>query len=280
MPELPEVETVCRGLAKVLEGRRLTNVEARRPDLRIPLPQDFCQRLTGNRVVRVGRRAKYMVVSFADGAVLISHLGMSGRMVIAEVPHQPPGAHDHIIFTTDEGVEIRFNDARRFGLMTLDHIDSIDAHPLLAGLGPEPLSNSFSGPVLAAAIRGRRSSIKAALLDQRVVAGIGNIYASEALYQAGISPRRRAGTVQRGRADRLSAAIRTVLERAIEAGGSSLRDHRQATGELGYFQHQWAVYDRAGAPCPDCSCDHAANGGIRRIVQQGRSTFYCPLRQR
>jgi len=280
MPELPEVETVCRGLATVLEGRVLTRVTARRPDLRIPLPPDLSARLTGNRVLRVGRRAKYILLTFADGAVLIAHLGMAGRMVIAKPEDGAPGAHDHVILATEEGREIRFNDARRFGLMTLTDDDRLADHPLLAGLGPEPLSNAFNGPALGAAIRGRRSSIKAALLDQRVVAGIGNIYASEALFGAGLSPRRRAGTVQRGRADRLAAAIRTVLEAAIAAGGSSLRDHVQPSGELGYFQHRWAVYDRAGAACPGCDCDLAATGGIQRMVQQGRSTYYCPRRQR
>ncbi len=280
MPELPEVETVCRGLAAVLEGRVLTRVTARRPDLRIPLPTDLSARLTGNRVLRVDRRAKYILIKFADGAVLIAHLGMSGRMVITKPEDGAPGRHDHVILATEDGTEIRFNDARRFGLMTLTEDDRLAAHPLLAGLGPEPLSNAFNGPVLAAAIRGRRSSIKAALLDQRVVAGIGNIYAAEALFYAGLSPRRRAGTVQRGRADRLAAAIRTVLDAAIAAGGSSLRDHVQPNGELGYFQHRWAVYDRAGAACPGCDCAVAATGGVQRMVQQGRSTYYCPRRQR
>jgi len=280
MPELPEVETVCRGLAAVLEGRVLTRVTARRPDLRIPLPTDLSARLTGNRILRVDRRAKYILIKFADGAVLIAHLGMSGRMVITKPEDGAPGRHDHVILATEDGTEIRFNDARRFGLMTLTEDDRLAAHPLLAGLGPEPLSNAFNGPVLAAAIRGRRSSIKAALLDQRVVAGIGNIYAAEALFYAGLSPRRRAGTVQRGRADRLAAAIRTVLDAAIAAGGSSLRDHVQPNGELGYFQHRWAVYDRAGAACPGCDCAVAVTGGVQRMVQQGRSTYYCPRRQR
>jgi formamidopyrimidine-DNA glycosylase len=280
MPELPEVETVCRGLAKVLEGRRLSRVAAYRPDLRIPLPVDLVPRLTGNRVARIDRRAKYILVRFDDETVLIAHLGMAGRMTISAPGSDPPGPHDHIVLVSEDGTEVRFNDARRFGLMTLTTAADLDAHPLLAGLGPEPLSNAFNGPALALAIRGRRSSIKAALLDQRVVAGLGNIYASEALFRAGISPRRRAGTVQRTRADRLATAIRLVLDEAIAAGGSSLRDHIRPNGELGYFQHSWAVYDREGAACPGCDCNLVATGGVRRLVQQGRSTFYCPRRQR
>ncbi len=280
MPELPEVETVRRGLAKVLEGRRLVRVTAHRPDLRIPLPADLSARLTGNRVIRVGRRAKYILFRFEDESVLIAHLGMAGRMMIAGRHAGPIGRHDHVVFVTEDDSEIRFNDARRFGLMTLTTENQLAGHKLLAALGPEPLSNSFNGPVLAGAVRGRRSSIKAALLDQRVVAGLGNIYASEALFRAGISPRRRAETVQRRRADRLALAIRTVLEDAIAVGGSSLRDHVQPSGELGYFQHRWSVYDRAGLRCPGCDCDVGTTGGIRRLVQQGRSTFYCPRRQR
>lgn len=279
MPELPEVETVCRGLAGVLEGRRLVRVEARRPDLRIPLPP-LGPALTGRRVLRVGRRAKYILVALDDDQVLIAHLGMSGRMVIVRGDAGPPGRHDHVVLATEDGTEIRFNDARRFGLMTLTTADELLLHPLLADLGPEPLSNAFSGPVLAERLAGRASSIKTALLDQRVVAGVGNIYASEALYRATISPRRRAGTVQGRRAERLAAAIREVLEQAIAVGGSSLRDHVQPSGELGYFQHSWAVYDREGEPCPTCDCDLGRTRGIRRIVQQGRSTFFCPTRQR
>ncbi len=279
MPELPEVETVCRGLSDVLTGRRLARVEARRPDLRIPLPERFAARLTGRRVESIGRRAKYILVRLDGGEILLLHLGMSGRMTVSSKGMDPPGPHDHVILTTDDGAEIRFNDARRFGLATLIDEQALADHPLLAGLGPEPLGNAFSGPVLAAALRGRKCSIKAALLDQRVVAGIGNIYASEALFRAGLSPRRRAGTVVGRRAERLAQAIRGVLEEAISAGGSSLRDHVQPSGELGYFQHRWAVYDREGRPCPTCDCTLTATGGIQRIVQQNRSTFFCPRRQ-
>ncbi len=286
MPELPEVETVVRGLRARLEGRRLAQVEQRRPDLRFPLPKDFAQRLTGRRVERIGRRAKYMLLSLDDGQVLLCHLGMSGRMVIheagatTEVSRSPLDRHDHIVFTTDQGVEVRFNDARRFGMMDLVADAALQDHPLLRDLGPEPLGNDFNGPALAAALKGRRSPIKAALLDQKVVAGLGNIYVCEALFFAGLSPRRQAYTVQGGRAERLATAVRQVLTRAIEAGGSSLRDYVQADGELGYFQHQWAVYGREGEACPGCDCDPGKTGGIARRVQSGRSTFFCSRRQR
>ncbi len=192
----------------------------------------------------------------------------------------PPDKHDHVILTTDQGREVRFNDARRFGIMDLVSEAGLASHPLLAGLGPEPLGNDFNGPELARRLAGKRSPIKAALLDQRVVAGLGNIYVCESLFFAGLSPRRKAYTVQGGRAERLAHAVREVLNRAIAAGGSSLRDYVQASGELGYFQHSWAVYGREGARCPGCDCDFAATGGVRRMVQSGRSTFYCALRQR
>jgi len=276
MPELPEVETVRRGLAPHLEGRRLVHVEARRPDLRWPLPVDFAQRLQDRTVVALRRRAKYLLAELEDGTVLIAHLGMSGRMLITH--GQPPALekHDHIVLATDRDVWIRFNDARRFGAMDLTTLDALDTHKLLAGLGPEPLSNEFTGPALAAALAGRHTPIKAALLDQHVVAGIGNIYACEALYRSGLSPRRLAHTVQGGRAERLATAVKQVLAEAIEAGGSTLRDYRQADGELGYFQHAFKVYGREGEACraPDCGRP------LRRLVQSGRSTFYCATCQR
>ncbi|GAB4392560.1 MAG: bifunctional DNA-formamidopyrimidine glycosylase/DNA-(apurinic or apyrimidinic site) lyase [Kiloniellaceae bacterium] len=278
MPELPEVETVVRGLRPKLEGHCLKRVEQRRPDLRFPLPQDFDARLTGRRVERIQRRAKYMLMFLDDGQVLLCHLGMSGRMTIVETPGNRPRTpldkHDHVVFTTEAGVEIRFNDARRFGIMDLVAAETLDAHPLLRDLGPEPLGNDFNGPGLAAALQGKRTPIKAALLDQRLVAGLGNIYVCEALYFAGLSPRRQAYTVQGNRAEKLAAAVRQVLTRAIEAGGSSLRDYVQADGELGYFQHEWAVYGREGEPCKACG------EPIRRLVQSGRSTFYCSSCQR
>lgn len=279
MPELPEVETVLRGLRPHLEGKRLARVEQRRPDLRIPLPSNFAERLQGRRVVRLGRRAKFILAHLDDGQVLLCHLGMSGRFLVANGDGEPLGPHDHVVLTTEAGTAIRFNDARRFGLMDLLAGDALASDPRIAALGPEPLGNGFNGPVLAARLAGKRTPIKAALLDQRVVAGLGNIYASESLYFARLSPRRGAYTVQGGRAERLARAIREVLERAIAAGGSSLRDYVQASGELGYFQHSWAVYDRAGAPCPDCDCG-AKGGGIRKIVQSNRATFYCAVRQR
>lgn len=280
MPELPEVETVVRGLRPHLEGRRLVRVVQRRADLRFPLPPRFAERLTGRRVLGLGRRGKYMLVHLDGAEVLLCHLGMSGRMLLGRTDDGPPGPHDHVIFETDRGVRIRFNDARRFGMMDLVAEQDLAAHKLLRVLGPEPLDEAFDGDLLAAALEGRRSPIKAALLDQRVVAGLGNIYVSEALFFAGLSPRRRAYTVRGRRADRLARAIRDVLTRAIEAGGSSLRDFVQVDGELGYFQHLWAVYDREGEACPGCTCEPAGGGGIRRIVQSGRATFYCPARQR
>jgi formamidopyrimidine-DNA glycosylase len=279
MPELPEVETVCRGLAPHLEGRVLARVVQRRPDLRFPFPPKFCERLTGRRVAAVRRRAKYILVHLDDGTVLIAHLGMSGRMMITREATEP-AAHDHVILETDDGTTVTFNDARRFGLMDLTTEAALAEHPLLRSLGPEPLGNAFSGPVLAERLAGRLSPIKAALLDQTVVAGLGNIYVSEALFDARLSPKRIAATVSGARAERLAAAVRDVLTRAIAAGGSSLKDYRQASGELGYFQHQFSVYDREGQPCPGCTCDVAKTGGVRRIVQSGRSTFYCAQRQR
>lgn len=280
MPELPEVETVCRGLAPHLEGRVLVRVQQRRPNLRFPFPPRFCERLTGRRVEAVRRRAKYILMHLDDGGVLIAHLGMSGRMVILERPPESFGAHDHVVFETDAGATVLFNDARRFGVMDLTTEEALAEHPLIRPLGPEPLGNEFSGPVLAQRLAGRMSPIKAALLDQTVVAGLGNIYVAEALFQARLSPRRIAATVSGVRAERLATAIREVLGRAIAAGGSTLRDYVQASGELGYFQHQFAVYDREGQPCPGCTCDVLRTGGIKRIVQSGRSTFYCPQRQR
>jgi formamidopyrimidine-DNA glycosylase len=278
MPELPEVETVRRGLAMRMEGRRIARVELRRPDLRGPLPTELPRLIEGIPIARLGRRAKYILVHFADGGVLLVHLGMAGRMVVT-----PPGAaetapdpHDHVVFTLEDGAVVRFNDARRFGMMDYTREDALAEHPLLRDLGPEPLGNEFNGPALAERLAGKMTPIKAALLDQRVVAGLGNIYVSESLYWAGLSPRRLAATVGGGRAERLASAIRDVLTRAIAAGGSSLRDYVQASGELGYFQHEWAVYGREGEPCPACDC----GAGIKRVVQSGRSTFYCPKRQR
>jgi formamidopyrimidine-DNA glycosylase len=281
MPELPEVETVRRGLLPALDGRVLTSVEARRPDLRFPLPADFADRLAGRRIVDVGRRAKYLLIRLDGGLTWLVHLGMSGRVSVLDASTAPrPGPHDHVDAVTDAGVLVRFSDPRRFGIMDLADDATLATHPLLADLGPEPLSNAFSGPVLERRLAGRRTPVKAALLDQKVVAGLGNIYVCESLFRAGISPRRLARTIRGRRAERLVAAIREVLAEAIAAGGTTLQFHRRPDGELGYFQHHFAVYARAGEACPQCHCDPAQTGGVRRIVQGGRSTFYCPVRQR
>ena len=223
------------------------------------------------------RRAKYILIGLEDDGVLLMHLGMSGRLTVVNADDKhPPEPHDHVVFTLDDGTRIRFNDQRRFGVLDYVRKEALEKHPLLGELGPEPLDPAFTGEVLAASLTGKRTPLKAALLDQQVVAALGNIYVSEVLYHAGLSPRRLARTVTLDRARRLVRAIREVLERAIAAGGSSLRNYVQASGELGYFQHQWAVYGREGEPCPGCDC----GGGIRRIVQSNRSTFYCAKRQR
>ena len=276
MPELPEVETVVRGLERSLAGKHLTRLELARPDLRSAIPKDLAQRLADRRVERFTRRAKYILMHVEGGGVLIAHLGMSGRLVIAPPGKAPPrDRHDHAVFHFDDGTELRLNDARRFGLLDYAEEQGLNEHPRFKHLGPEPLSNQFNGPALARLLKGKKTSVKAALLDQRVVAGLGNIYVCEAMFGAGLSPRRLAGTVKAERAERLATAIRDVLTRAIAAGGSSLRDYVQTSGELGYFQHQWAVYGKEGEPCPGCDCGK----GIKRIVQGGRSTFYCAKRQ-
>jgi formamidopyrimidine-DNA glycosylase len=290
VPELPEVETVRRGLAPVMEGARITRVEARRPDLRQPLPRDFAKRLEGQTVTGVGRRAKYLTADLASGDVLLMHLGMSGSFrVNRETMNTRPGdarltapAHDHVVFHMSSGATVTFNDPRRFGLMLIVPRSELASHPLMREVGPEPLGNAFDAKLLAAACRNRKTSLKAVLLDQRVVAGLGNIYACEALHRAGLSPRRRAATigsragVANARAIALVDAIKAVLNDAIKAGGSSLRNHRQTDGELGYFQHHFRVYDRAGEPCVTPRC----RGAVRRIAQSGRSTFFCPVCQR
>lgn len=288
MPELPEVETVCRGLQPHMEGRRIQQVEQRRPDLRYPFPDRFAARLEGRTIRALRRRAKFLLIELDDRTNWMVHLGMSGRFTINADQAQAHTAqagradwpliekHDHVRIRLEDGTVITFNDPRRFGFMDLIAPEALDTHPSLAALGPEPLGNGFNGLYLSEALAGRKSPIKTALLDQRLVAGLGNIYVCEALWRAGISPRRTAATVPGRRAERLAPAIRAVLEDAIAAGGSSLRDYRQADGELGYFQHRFDVYDRAGRACRREGC----TGAIQRIVQSNRSTFYCPAHQR
>jgi formamidopyrimidine-DNA glycosylase len=284
MPELPEVETVRRGLAPVLEGARLSRVEARRPDLRFPLPEGFVQRLTGARIERLDRRAKYLLAPLDRGDTLVMHLGMTGRFEITgrgesavrpgdfALAQPPDPRHAHVVFETDAGVTITFYDPRRFGYMDLIATDRLAEHPWFKGLGPEPLGDGFDAAHLQRAFAGRRQSVKATLLDQRVVAGLGNIYVCEALFRAGIDPRREAGSLTRRRLGTLVKDIRAVLCEAIEAGGSTLRDYASADGALGYFQHRFSVYGREGETCQRGAC----RGQVERIVQGGRSTFFCP----
>ena len=299
MPELPEVETVRRGLQPVMEGAKILKAEARRPDLRFPFQPDFVARLQGQVVTGLARRAKYLMADLGSGDVLLMHLGMSGSFRVikpdnAALPgefHYPRGkdsAHDHVLFRMSSGADIVFNDPRRFGYMKVIARNALDEEPLLRGLGPEPLGNEFDAAMLAQACAGKATSLKAALLDQRVVAGLGNIYVCEALHRSHLSPRRIAATLAtKGRkgvgggeptdhAKRLVGAIHSVLNDAIKAGGSSLRDHRQTSGELGYFQHSFKVYDREGEKCTTPGC----GGTIKRFTQNGRSTFWCPKCQK
>ena len=283
MPELPEVETVRRGLAPVMEGAVITQADVNRPDLRWPFPGQMAERLTGQQVLRLRRRSKYILADLSSGESLLIHLGMSGRMLISghkvgefHHAHPAPAKHDHVVFHMANGARITFNDARRFGAMDLMTTAHEADHWLIRDLGPEPLGNAFNEDYLVAALKGRNTPIKSALLDQRIVAGLGNIYVCEVLFRAGIHPRRKAGRIAAPRVAGLVPIIRAVLEEAIAAGGSSLRDYRQADGDLGYFQHGFQVYDREGSPCvtPDCGRT------IARIVQSGRSSFFCPACQR
>ncbi|HTZ71258.1 MAG TPA: bifunctional DNA-formamidopyrimidine glycosylase/DNA-(apurinic or apyrimidinic site) lyase [Acetobacteraceae bacterium] len=278
MPELPEVETVMRGLAARLSGRTIVRADVRRPDLRWALPAGLAARLRGARVIGFRRRGKYFFMRLAGGDSLLVHLGMSGRMSVGRDEPLAPVAHEHLVLVTDDGWRVSFVDPRRFGSLDLVRTAEEDSHRLLAGMGPEPLEPDFTPAALTAALAGRRTPIKAALLDQGTVAGLGNIYVCEALFRAGISPLRLAASVAGARAGRLVAAIQATLREAIAAGGSSLRDYRQPSGELGYFQHAWKVYGREGEYCERCPQDDCA--GIKRIVQAGRSTFYCPRKQR
>jgi formamidopyrimidine-DNA glycosylase len=289
MPELPEVETVRRGLEPAMDGARFVKVEVRRGDLRWPLPRDFARRLEGKTVAGIGRRAKYLFVDLSTGDVLIMHLGMSGSFYVFHAgraagvsnyyqQRAQHAAHDHIVFHMSSGAIVTFNDPRRFGSMKIVPRKNLDAEPLIKELGPEPLGNEFDAAMLARACAGKKTSLKAALLDQKVVAGLGNIYVCEALHRARLSPKRLASTIAgkagtpNERAERLVTAIKAVLNEAIKAGGSSLRDHKMTDGELGAFQHHFRVYDREGQKCVTAGCE----GTVKRIVQNGRSTFYCP----
>ena len=294
MPELPEVETVRRGLEPVLVGNVFTRVEQRRADLRFPLPENFGMRLSGRRVEALNRRAKYLLARLDDGEVLVMHLGMTGRFAIdhANGAASEPGAfahperkipkHEHIVFHLGDGTAVRYSDTRRFGLMDLIRSERLDKHALFKGLGIEPLSPAFTPDWLAGRLKGKATSIKAALLDQRLIAGLGNIYVCEALHRAGISPMKLAGALvtksgkPTKKAESLVAAVEAVLSDAIKAGGSSLRDYKRADGRLGRFQHRFKTYNREDKPCPRKGC----GGTVRRIVQGGRSTFYCPTCQR
>src|SRR6476469_8022208 len=293
MPELPEVETVRRGLQPVMEGARFVRVEQRRPNLRFPFPKNFNKRLEGASIEGLGRRAKYLLADLSSGEVLLLHLGMSGSFrVVHGSDESGPGtfhhvrgklsAHDHVVFHMSNGAIVTFNDPRRFGYMRLIAREELNQDPMMEALGPEPLGNAFDGAMLAAACAGKKTSLKAALSDQKVVAGLGNIYVCEALHRAHLSPKRRASTIATKsgapteRAQTLVDAIKAVLKDAIAAGGSSLRDHRRTDGELGDFQHNFRVYDREGKPCPTPGC----RGTIKRMVQTGRSTFLCPVCQK
>ena len=285
MPELPEVETVRRGLAPALVGERIAKAKTKRADLRFPFPMRFAARLKGRRVDALERRAKYLLAHLDDGMVWITHLGMTGRWSVIGAKQQPGDfyyseppdpTHTHVIIDMESGARLEFNDPRRFGYMDLIDEDALEAHPWFKGLGPEPLGNAFNLPYLKKALAGKKAPIKAALLDQRVVAGLGNIYVVEALYRAGIAPTKEAGRISTQRLEKLFHAIRAVLEEAIEAGGSTLSDYAQVDGAQGGFQHRFRVYDREGEACLTKDCD----GAIQRLTQAGRSTFWCPRCQR
>lgn len=275
MPELPEVETICRGLAHVLHGAQIVKVEQNRPNLRFPFPENLVEKLTGRRIKNLRRRAKYIFIDLDNGQSLLLHLGMSGQLIVGTAD-RPAGKHDHVIMHCDGNRTLRFNDPRRFGLLDLWPTQELAQHRLLLGLGVEPLDQNLTADYLSQKLRGKKTTIKAALLDQRIIAGLGNIYVCEALFYAGISPLRTAESLTSAEILTLIPAIRTVLNAALQAGGSSLRDYVQSDGTQGGFQNDFAVYNRERRPCPGCTCGQAA---IQRITQGGRSTFYCPTRQ-
>ena len=284
MPELPEVETVLRGLEPVMVDQKIRNAEISRPDLRWPFPENMSERLTGVTILRLHRRSKYILCDLDSGETLLIHLGMTGRMTISHAGNESddflgnfqyklstPAKHDHVILDMQAGARISFNDARRFGAMDLIETQNLFDHKLIKSLGPEPLGNEFNSPYLHLKLKSKTAPIKSALLDQRIVSGLGNIYVCESLWRAGINPKRLSGKISRKKIDVLVPIIRDVLQEAISAGGSSLKDHRQTNGDLGYFQHSFAVYGREGKKCNSVNCSEL----IKRIVQSGRSSFYC-----
>lgn len=280
MPELPEVETVKRGMEEVLLGDVIEQVDQRRPDLRVPFPEGLKEKLSGRSIDSMTRRAKYILIHLDNGLILVLHLGMSGRvLVLPDGNGYEPVKHDHLILSFQSGAALVLNDPRRFGMVLLLMADELKDHASFKNMGPEPLGNEFSGTILFEKLKGKKTSIKAALLDQRLVAGLGNIYVCEALFYAAIAPVREAMSLTGDETEKLVVAIRSVLNKAIEAGGSSLKDYRTAGGDLGYFQFSFAVYDREGMACPRCDCDVSKTKGVKRIIQGGRSTFYCPEKQ-
>lgn len=279
MPELPEVETVCRGLAKVLPGHKIRAVKLNRSDMRVPFPPEL-GKIAHAKVTAIGRRAKYILVRLDNGQTLILHLGMSGRLLIHDNNKKySPNKHDHMILQMENDVDVAFNDPRRFGLVALAETKKVPQHKLFAHLGPEPLEKGFNDKYLADKLKNKKIAVKLAIMDQQVVVGVGNIYASEALFRAGIDPRRAAGSLKPAEVKKVVEAIRDVLKKAIKAGGSSLRDYVQTDGELGYFQHHFAVYDKEGQECRNCTCNIKKTGGVQRLTQGSRSTFYCPVKQ-
>jgi len=281
MPELPEVETVMRGLDPVLTGATITSAKKRRANLRIPFPKTIEKDLKGRTITHLSRRAKYILIHLDNAQILVIHLGMSGSVSIIEPDEAYKyQTHDHFAFTLKNGTRIIYNDPRRFGMIFMMGADEADTHKAFAHLGPEPLGNQFSAPILRERIKNKKTSIKQALLDQRIVVGVGNIYACEALFMAGVNPTKRAELIKGEKLDLLVKSIRTVLRKAIKAGGSTLKDYKHADGSLGYFQHQFGVYDKEKQACPSCDCDIQKTGGVKRIVQSGRSTFYCSRKQK
>ncbi len=281
MPELPEVETVMRGLEPYLTGSVISKAKKNRPELRIPFPKTIEQDLKGRMITHLSRRAKYILIHLDNNQILVIHLGMSGRIsILMQAQKYKPETHDHFIISLENGIRIIYNDPRRFGMIFMIDKNDIETHKAFVHLGPEPLGNGFSGKILEGLLKGKQTSIKQALLDQRMIVGVGNIYACEALYKAGINPTKKAELIKGKKADLLARSICDVLKKAIQAGGSTLKDYKQTDGTLGYFQHQFVVYDKEKQPCGACDCDIEKTGGVKRIIQSGRSTFYCPQKQK